>query len=328
VHALLTGEELGYYTDFGEVDHLAQSLREPFVYNGSFSPHRRRRHGGSSEGMPREKFVVAIQNHDQIGNRAAGDRLSTILTPDQVRLAAALLLLSPYVPLMFMGEEYGETNPFQYFVSHGDSGLVEAVRNGRRKEFEAFGWGDEVPDPQSEDTFQRSKLDRGRAAEPEHAAVFALYRDLLALREEEPMLLPDGADISVAQRDGCITLLRHAAGARDGGPSALLAIFNCTASPRDVALPDSSSGRWTLRLTTDAPGYGGQGRTAEEIGGEEMAVAAGQQAWSEERGAGSADRGALGDAGPFDTPRRLMESESAKRTVAMPPWSAALYIRQ
>src|SRR5262249_38471410 len=118
VHALLTGEQGGYYTDFGAIDQLVASLREPFVYDGARSRYRRRRHGGKSEELPREKFVVAMQNHDQIGNRATGDRLSTILSPEQLRLAAALLLLSPYVPLIFMGEEYGETNPFQYFVSH------------------------------------------------------------------------------------------------------------------------------------------------------------------------------------------------------------------
>jgi len=329
VHALLTEETLGYYSDFGGADQVAESLREPFVYDGCFSSHRRRRHGGSSEGLPREKFVVAIQNHDQIGNRASGDRLTTTLAPDQLRLAAALLLLSPYVPLIFMGQEYGETNPFQYFVSHGDPQLVEAVREGRRKEFEAFGWGDDVPDPHSEDTFQHSKLDRRRAAEAEHAAVFALYRDLLALRDEEPMLLPDGAAISVSEQDGCIVLLRQAKDAPDRHGGALLALFNCTRAQRDVPLPDAlGSGRWTLRLTTDALGYGGQGRNVAEIGGEEMAVGAGTDAWSAAGSGGGADRGALGDGGPFDSPRRLMESESHKRMVAMPPWSAALYIRQ
>jgi len=173
VHALLTEEKLGYYADFGAVDQLAASLREPFVYDGARSRHRRRRHGGKSEGLPREKFVVAIQNHDQVGNRARGDRLATMLAPDRLRLAAALLLLSPYVPLIFMGEEYGETNPFQYFVSHGDPELVEAVRGGRRKEFETFGWSEDVPDPQDEDTRRRSDLDRDRASRPEHAALFA-----------------------------------------------------------------------------------------------------------------------------------------------------------
>jgi maltooligosyltrehalose trehalohydrolase len=319
VHAMLTEETLGYYADFGTVDHVAASLREPFVYDGSFSAHRRRRHGGKSDGLPREKFVVAIQNHDQIGNRAAGDRLSTVLAPDQLRLSAALLLLSPYVPLMFMGEEYGETNPFQYFVSHGDSKLVEAVRNGRRKEFEAFGWGDDVPDPQSEETFRRSMLDRQRAAEPAHAAIFQLYHDLLALREEEPMLRPDGAEIDVADANGCITMLRRA---RDGRDGALLAVFNCTRETQEVALPDGLAGRWALRLTTDAVGYGGEGRTPEELGGEAIAVgAASGDAW--QAGSSAPSLGAAAANGP----RRLLGVDTPKRTVAMPPSSAALYIR-
>jgi maltooligosyltrehalose trehalohydrolase len=324
VHAALTEEKLGYYADFGGVDQVAEALREPFVYSGSFSPHRRRRHGGSSEGLAREKFVVALQNHDQIGNRATGDRLSTSLSPDQLRLAAALLLLSPYVPLIFMGQEYGETNPFQYFVSHGDLELVEAVRAGRRKEFEAFGWGDDVPDPQAVETFERSKLDRDRAARPEHAMVFALYRDLLALRDEEPLLLPDAGEISVQERDGCIILVRRPR-RNDvrGEPSALLAVFNCTGSAREIPLAEPLGGHWSLRLTTDAVGYGGEGRAVEEIGGEELAVGAGARAEGGSQGAAAS----LGSE-PYDAPRRLAEPETPKRVIPAPPWSAALYIRQ
>ena len=323
VHALLTEETLGYYADFGAAGHVAAALREPFVYAGSFSPHRKRRHGGSSEGLPREKFVVATQNHDQIGNRASGDRLSTVLEPDQLRLSAALLLLSPYVPLIFMGQEYGETNPFQYFVSHSDAQLVDAVRAGRRQEFVSFGWGDDVPDPQSEETFRRSTLDRARAHQPEHAAIFALYRDLLVLRDEEPMLLPDGAELSVTEREGCITVLRRPRDARVENASGLLAVFNCTGEARDVPLPDNASGRWTLRLTTDAADYGGEGRAAEEIDGEEMAVGAGRGAWS-------ARHGSLGAVAQSDRPRRLMNADGGgtTRTVAIPPWTAALYVRQ
>ena len=208
VHAALTGETIGYYSDFGDTEWIAASLREPFAYDGRRSLHRKRKHGGSSAGLPRERFVVAIQNHDQVGNRAAGDRLSTTLTAEQFRLATALLLLSPYVPLLFMGQEYGETNPFPYFVSHGDEQLVQAVREGRRKEFESFGWGDDVPDPQAEETFRRSVLDRAKATQPQHAAIVELHRDLLALRAAEPSLRPDASTIEVAFANGLITLLR------------------------------------------------------------------------------------------------------------------------
>ena len=317
VHAALTGETLGYYADFGDAEKIAASLREPFVYDGCYSTHRQRRHGDSSRGLPRERFVVAIQNHDQIGNRAAGDRLSTLLAPDQQRLAAALLLLSPYVPLLFMGQEYGETNPFQYFVSHSDATLVEAVRTGRRTEFESFGWGEGVPDPQAEETFRNSMLDRTRAERPEHAAVFALYRDLVALRAEEPTLRPDSADVRVEHADGCITLLRVP---RDGRAQASLAVFNCTAESRDIALPEHATARWLLRLSTDAPGYGGEGRVAEEIAVAELAHATtAEQGW----GAQGHSSGA---------PKRLLDTPPsglrAHRTVAMPPWSAALYLER
>jgi maltooligosyltrehalose trehalohydrolase len=329
VHALLTEETLGYYADFGGIDQVAASLREPFVYAGSFSPHRRRRHGGKSEGLPREKFVVAIQNHDQIGNRASGDRLSTVLAPDQLRLGAALLLLSPYVPLIFMGQEYGETNPFQYFVSHGDPELVKAVREGRRKEFESFGWGDDVPDPQSEETFRRSTLDRDRASRPEHAAVYQLYRDLLALRDEEPMLRPDGATIEVTESDGCITMLRRYAGrvARDGGRGEALAVFNCTRQSREVLLPDAAGRHWVLRLTTDAVAYGGEGRLS-DAGSEEIAVGAATSAWSTAGGAPHAEREALGAAEHDNRPRRLLHADSPRQLVSMPPWTVAVYLRQ
>ena len=301
VHALLTNEKEGYYADFGAIDHLVAALREPFVYDGAHSSYRRRRHGGKSEGLPRERFVVAIQNHDQVGNRAKGDRLATLLSPEQLRLAAALLLLSPYVPLIFMGEEYGETNPFQYFVSHGDPGLVEAVRGGRRREFESFGWGDDMPDPQDEETLRRSVLDRSRVSRPENAALFALYRDLLTLRDEEPMLRPDGAELTVTERNGCITMLRTSR--RENG-GALLAFFNCTDGPSEVDLPD---GRWSLRLTTDA----------------RFAWSVEREAWSDSRGAWSAERGASGVATAGE-PRRLLESR-LEHKVSLPPWCAALF---
>jgi maltooligosyltrehalose trehalohydrolase len=297
VHAALTGERRGYYSDFGSVRDVAAALREPFVYDGRYSAHRRRGHGAPSSGIPRQRFIVAIQNHDQVGNRAVGDRLAAVLAPDQLRLAAALLLLAPYVPLIFMGEEYGETNPFLYFISHTDAELVDAVRQGRRREFEPFGWGDEVPDPHAEQTFQRSKLDWEKAAAGTHARVLTLYRDLIALRRESSLLRPDGAAVSVAYAEpGWITLLREPFfRAQRGEPSALLAAFNCTAAPLDVPLPGDPVRAWTLRLSTDAFGYGGKGGTPET-------VAAGT---------------------PADGPRRLLDS--APRTIRLPAWSAAVY---
>jgi maltooligosyltrehalose trehalohydrolase len=199
---------------------------------------------------------VAIQNHDQVGNRAAGERLSTLVDAARLRLAAALLLLSPYVPLIFMGEEYGETNPFQYFIDHGDSGLVAAVREGRQKEFESFGWSAGVPDPHAPETFGRSKLEWDKAARGDHARIRALYADLLALRQLTPELRPDGGTVKVFDGPpGWISVVR----------GSVWALFNCSNSAAAVPFPESGPRAWTLRLTTDAPGYAATAESAVRV---------------------------------------------------------------
>ncbi len=174
LRTLLTGERDGYYEDFGRVGDLAKAFRRPFVYDGQYSRHRGRRFGAPVEDCARERFVVFDQNHDQVGNRASGDRL-----PPQARALAALCtLLSPFVPLLFMGEEYGEDAPFQFFTDHIDPDIAQATREGRRREFAAFaGFEQDVPDPQERATFERSRLTR-RVHEP----TAALYRELLRLR--------------------------------------------------------------------------------------------------------------------------------------------------
>ena len=259
IHAALTGEQNGYYADFGGVTPVATALRTPFVFDGRYSLHRKRRHGAPATAVPADRFVVCIQNHDQVGNRAFGDRFAALVGFPKSRLAAALLLLSPYVPLLFMGEEYGETNPFQYFVSHGDPELIDAVRKGRRKEFEHFGWGDDVPDPQATETFERSRLDRRRRQTGEHAGMYALYRDLLRLRRRTPALRPGRGEPRVAhdERDGWITLELTS----DQGPP-LLAVFNLSDSERHVPTATSVPGAWRLVLSTEGEMYGGRGGAA------------------------------------------------------------------
>ena len=256
IHASLTGERNGYYADFGGIAPIATALRTPFVYDGRYSFHRKRAHGAPATGVPRNRFVVCIQNHDQVGNRAFGDRIATVAGLSKSRLAAALLLLSPYVPLLFMGEEYGETNPFQYFVSHGDPQLVEAVRAGRRKEFEQFGWGDDVPDPQDPDTFERSRLDRRRMDAPGHADLYALYRDLLRLRCREPALRPGRSEPRVAYDEPGKWITLELSG-EEGRP--LLAIFNLSEADQRVPAATSAPGAWRLVLSTEAERYGGRG---------------------------------------------------------------------
>ena len=188
LHALLTGEKVGYYADFGRLEQMAKALAEGFVYTGEYSTYRGRGHGVSSRGMPAERFVICAQNHDQVGNRALGDRLSTITGHESLKLAAGLVLLSPYVPLLFMGEEYGEIAPFLYFVSHEDEELVEAVRRGRQREFDSFRWDQEMSDPQAESTFRRSRLNRTLLKDPRHAALREFYRELIRLRKATPAL--------------------------------------------------------------------------------------------------------------------------------------------
>lgn len=187
VHALLTGERAGYYADFGDIHHLVKAMGEGFVYTGEYSPSRRRSHGRSSRQLPARRFVVCSQNHDQIGNRMLGERLCA-LSPEAARLAAGLVLLSPYIPLLFMGEEYGETAPFQYFTSHTDAMLVEAVRKGRAEEFSAFAWNGEVPDPHSAQTFVRSRLNHALRRKSPHRELLELYRELIRLRATVPAL--------------------------------------------------------------------------------------------------------------------------------------------
>jgi maltooligosyltrehalose trehalohydrolase len=190
VHTALTGETEGYYQDFGHPGHLAKAFREPFVYDGCYSPFQRRRHGSRSERLDREQFVVCVQNHDQIGNRMLGERFGVLLEHAAQRLAAGLLLVSPYTPLLFMGEEYGETRPFPFFCSFFDSDLVKAIREGRRKEFEEsdFRWDGEPPDPQSELTFASAILSWAWPEGSHQAGLRQLYRDLLTARRRWPPL--------------------------------------------------------------------------------------------------------------------------------------------
>ncbi len=183
VHALLTSERQGYYQDYGEVSHLVRALRNGFVYQGEYSCYRRHGHGAPTRCMPARAHVVALQNHDQTGNRMLGERLTTLVSPAALRLAAGLLLLSPYTPLLFMGEEYGETAPFLYFISHMDDNLVKAVRRGRKRDFKDFSWKGQPPDPASEATYARSRLDWDKLEQSPHKELFAYYKALIRLRK-------------------------------------------------------------------------------------------------------------------------------------------------
>jgi maltooligosyltrehalose trehalohydrolase len=188
VHTLLTGERRGYYADFGSLEQLAKAYTDGFVYDGRYSPFRGRPHGSPTRDLPAERFVVCAQNHDQVGNRAQGERLSSLVHFNALKLAVSAVVLSPCVPLLFMGEEYGERAPFLFFTDFGDPALGAAVSRGRREEFAAFGWTGGLPDPQDPSTFARSKLTWTLQTHQPHCWLREFYRTLLALRRQYPVL--------------------------------------------------------------------------------------------------------------------------------------------
>ncbi|GAA4012799.1 malto-oligosyltrehalose trehalohydrolase [Allokutzneria multivorans] len=191
LHTALTGERQGYYADFGSLESLANTLRGVFFHAGTWSSFRGRTHGRpvDTRRLPGHRFLAYSQNHDQIGNRATGDRLSATLSPGLLGCAAAIVLGSPYTPMLFMGEEWGASTPWQFFASFPDPGLAEAVRTGRRREFGEHGWGEaDVPDPMDTGTFERSKLKWAEAGEGHHRELLETYRALLRLRRERSEL--------------------------------------------------------------------------------------------------------------------------------------------
>ncbi len=243
IHAVLTGERDGYYEDFGSVAQIEKSFREGFVYTGQYSSYRRRSHGSPSEDLEPERFAAFSQNHDQVGNRPLGERLSMKLPPEKLKLAAAAVLLGPYVPLLFMGEEYGETAPFLYFVSHSDPALVQAVREGRKREFAGFSRVADPPDPQSEKTFEDSRLNRTALLnEAPHKEILEFYKKLISLRKGLSPALR--RDILVWREKDVIMLFRKAEGA-------VLCAFNFSAEPVRVEIPE---GPWEALLGSHEPG--------------------------------------------------------------------------
>ena len=191
LHALLADEQQGYYCDFGSLETLAKAMESPYHHDGTWSTFRGRTHGRplDRDTIPAARFVTYLHNHDQVGNRATGDRMSSYLSPGRLRIGAALLMCSPYVPMLFMGEEWGATTPWQFFTSFTDPSMGDAVREGRRREFESHGWsGDDVPDPQDPATFERSILDWAEAEKDDHRDLLDWHRRLIAVRKSRPEL--------------------------------------------------------------------------------------------------------------------------------------------
>lgn len=262
LHVLMTGERNGYYEDFSGVEDLARAFRDGFIYAGQYSTFRQKRHGTSTHDLRADHFVVFSQNHDQIGNRMLADRYSQTMSLDRLKLAGAAVLLSPYIPMLFMGEEYGEPAPFQYFVSHEDAELIEAVRKGRKEEFARFQWTEELTDPQDERTFLRSKLNWELQNSGKHKIIRAFYQELLELRARIPAL----GDLSKRDQEVVAFAAKNALLVRrwSGDSQAFIAFHFCeTTVEIEAPVPE---GRWRKVLdSADPMTQSSDGRAAEYL---------------------------------------------------------------
>jgi maltooligosyltrehalose trehalohydrolase len=257
LHTLLTNEDSGYYQDFGELQHLVKAFQEGFVYSGQYSVYRKHRHGSSSRHFSAERFVVFSQNHDQVGNRVQSERLSSLVSFDALKLAAGVVLLSPFIPLLFMGEEYGETAPFHYFISHSDPDLIEAVRCGRREEFASFRWQGEPADPQEEATFLRCKLERELRFQGQHKVLYSFYRELIRLRRETlPLKVLDKERLEVTGLEQEKVLLWR----RWSGKQEAVGFFHFSKEEKVLSLP-LPEGLWRKLVDSADTTWSGPGST-------------------------------------------------------------------
>ncbi len=257
LHVLLTGERQGYYQDFGGVTNLAKAVTEGYIYSGGYSQFRRRSHGNSAADLPSEKFVVASQNHDQVGNRMLGERHSTIISFEAQKAAAGVLLLSPFIPLLFMGQEYGEEAPFLYFINHSDAELVQAVRAGRRQEFKDFNWAEEPPDPAGVDTFLRSRLNWEKVSRNPNKQLLDFHRELIRLRRNNPALRNTNRDdMKISAFDESKLMLMK----RTNETHILIAIFNFDSEEHSLSVEESGlSGRFLKILDSADATWAGPG---------------------------------------------------------------------
>ncbi len=246
LHAFLTGEQGGYHADFGSLEQLAKSLEQAYVFDGQYSRFRKRSHGRPPLDVDASQIVVFAQNHDQTGNRALGERLSHLLERETLKAAAALMLLSPFVPMLFQGEEWGADTPFLYFTDHHEE-LGKLVTEGRRREFAAWDWGGkDVPDPQAVATFQRSKLQWRELEDPLHADLLEWHRSLLTLRRTIPIGTP--AEVAFDEAARWLTLRR----------GSLLVAFNFSNQTQEIPLPPAD---WQPHLFDGTPRFPGRSTT-------------------------------------------------------------------
>jgi maltooligosyltrehalose trehalohydrolase len=245
LHSYFTGETDGYYADFQGLRDVAAALRDGYVYQGQYSVHRGRKHGRPPAGVLPHQLIVSAQNHDQIGNRAQGERLSALLEPEALKAVAALTLLAPFVPLLFQGEEWGAATPFLYFTDHQDPELGRLVAEGRSREFSAFRWQGAVPNPQELSTFERSKLNWSEISQPRHAELLEWYRRLIELRRDRPQMPREGradAPESQVHFDEAAQWLRFV-------HNGVLVALNWADRAQSVPMPN---GEWKLFMRSDS----------------------------------------------------------------------------
>lgn len=262
LHALVTGEQSGYYMDYGAQSHLAKALEQAFVYDGAYSPFRKKTYGNSTEDISSKRFVIFNQDHDQVGNRKFGERLIGLTDFETAKVAAGLTLISPYIPMLFMGEEYAERNPFLYFVSHEDAGLNELVRKGRKQEFSSFHDDkEEAPDPAAESTFEQSMLSWRIATTNEKQAMFDFYKQLIRIRKTHPALKKTGRkNMRVSEVGNSLVIERWK------GEAILIALFNTAGASGSVKIPAGIQGTFHKLLdSSDAQWMGSGNICPEEI---------------------------------------------------------------
>ncbi|PWJ59173.1 maltooligosyltrehalose trehalohydrolase [Dyadobacter jejuensis] len=243
-------EKMGYYSDFNGLEHLAKAYRDAYVYDGAYSEHRKKNFGRKVSTAKGERFVVFSQNHDQVGNRMLGERTSKLLSPGMQRVLAGAVLLAPFIPLLFMGEEYAEPNPFQYFIDHGDVELVKAVREGRAREFKDF-YGERPPDPFAVETFMNSKLEWELLSRPKHKKMLAYYQQLIRLRKHHEALRHlDGPSCSVELHAPVLVVIRRYQN------QVVIGILNFSNQLVPISLPHHS-GNWHKLIASCDNAWGG-----------------------------------------------------------------------
>lgn len=256
------GERKGYYADYNGIQHLAKSYKDAYVYDGTYMPRRARIVGKSTAGHAGRQFVVFSQNHDHIGNRMLGERPSQLVSLEMQKLMSGAVMSSPYLPMLFMGEEWGELNPFLYFVSHSDPALIEAVRQGRKREFAAFQGIIEAPDAQDERTLERSKLQWSRLTQDPHQTLFRYYQTLLRLRKQSSLRHPNRESVAVVVDElrQTLTLFRQHSQSASGNSSTemetVVCLMNFSKEGQSSTLPVSDRS-WQKLLDSADPQWGG-----------------------------------------------------------------------